>query len=314
MVGRILGSERYDAVILDAPPHHSICPSIAIAKAKGVPTVLDLRDVWAEEDESRSSPVRRALHPVARRGAWNIALRDGALRNADHIVVTSEPAAEIMRACVSDAERREITVVYNAYDLVDEEPSDLTNPVDPLTMVYTGSLAYGRDAQVQRLIRGMAEARHRNGTDIRLIVAGSARGDLLGTARTEGVLDRIQIVGWLARCDAIQLQRKASALLLLQPQDQQLTKVAIPGKLYEYMARRRNMFGMVGSSPSVGIIRKHALGVCVPDESPSAIANALATLAERVCARPTLPLPPKEFSAECTTHAFANVLDQVVGQ
>ena len=311
MVAAILGTEHYDAVILDAPPHHSISASIAIAKAKGVPTVLDLRDVWLEQDESRSAWT--LLHPERRRRVSNIALRDKTLRNADHVVVTSEPAAHAMAALVRDAERPGMSVVYNAYDLVDEDPSDLTTPVDPLTIVYTGWLSYGRNGQVKRLIRGIAEARRRGGPDVRLIVAGSAVGDLQDIARSEGVSDRIQIVGWIAHRDAIQLQRDASALLLLQARDEPGAKVAIPGKLYEYMARRRNIFGILGSSPSVNIIGKHSLGICVRDESPAAIADALDLLAERVSARPILPRPPEQFSAVRTTRAFADVLDRVLG-
>jgi glycosyltransferase involved in cell wall biosynthesis len=310
-VARILRSEQYDAVVLDAPPTYAISESIAIAKREGVPIVLDLRDLWPTLDGSGSAlPV---LHPRGRRKAWSDGLRDEALRNADHVVVTSEPAAQVMGTYMSDDERSDITVVYNAYDLVDEETTDLPSPVTPLTMVYTGSLAYGRHAQVQSLIRGMAEARRRGGPDVRLTVAGPDAGGLQETARAEGMRDRIQTIGWLAHGDVVQLQREASALLLLQSQESQGTRVAIPGKLYEYMGRRRNIFGMVGSSPSVDIITKHSLGVCVPRESPDAIADALAMLADRVSTRPTLPRPPEEFSAARTTRAFADVLDQVLG-
>ena len=145
-----------------------------------------------------------------------------------------------------------------------------------------------------------------------LVIAGDPGDSLLQAAEAEGVTDQVRILEWMERDQAIVLQREADALLLLQPLDRLVTRCAIPAKLFDYMARRRNILAMVGDGPSASIIRKHGLGVVTSDETPSSTAESLRELAIRVKENPFLPNPPESFSEGHKVEEFAQVLKKVL--
>jgi len=313
--GSSLESKGYDLLIVDAPPFPAVIPFIRSARKAGVPTVLDLRDLWGREDESHHPPWW-PLSPRLRRIRWSLRLRDEAVRAAAHVVLTSPDLVEVMRSRFPDLAHSHFSFIPNAYETVDSVPASTGVPLNPdhLLIVYTGSLAYGRGEQAKRFIRGMREFRRLGMGNVELIVAGAGAEGLMETAESEGIADGVEIHGWLDRDEAVELQRAAGALLLLQPTSTLEARVAIPGKLFEYMARRRPILAMVGSGPAGEIIREHGLGVVPSGEGQRPLAEALGELAEQIRAAPYLPAPPEMFSERSTVAEFARVLDRVMAR
>jgi len=152
--------------------------------------------------------------------------------------------------------------------------------------------------------------RKRGAGVVQFIVAGDGGEALLGAARAEGVADDFELRGWVAEDEAVQLQRSADALLLLQPPDKSIgVRLAIPAKLFEYMERRRHILGMLGPSPSAELIEDNDLGLVVSTKEPGGIARTLEELESRVRQNPTLPHPPETYSEDHTVAAFADILD-----
>jgi glycosyltransferase involved in cell wall biosynthesis len=302
----------YDVVIVDAPPRPGVVPFMRWARRKGIPTVLDLRDVWALENERL--PIWAPLAPRLRREWWDLRLRDEAIRSAERIVLTSPEMADLMASRVPDVERSRFVSIPNAFGEVDQAaPGQIGkgSAADPFTIVYTGSLAYGRDEQAMDLLRAMAILERSGGPTIQLVLAGGNAQTLTQVAENEGMAGRLVTHSWLSREQSLELQRSASALLLLQPDEHTGTRVAIPAKLFEYMARRRAILGLVGG-PAARVIQEHGLGVVARSDDPAGLADAIVDLVECVKREPFLRPPPDGFSETTTTADFAALLSDVL--
>ena len=300
----------FEAMILDAPPNPSLVPFFRLAQSNNTPVVLDFRDWWDAPPDP--VPWWNRVSPSQRRMEWERRLREEVVLSADHIILNTAPMKLAMREAFSMLPESTFSAITNAFGQVDDVPdlSPSRASEDHLKMAYTGSLAYGRDHQVGNLIRAMGETSGEGGSNVELIIAGKVRESLKSLAAREGVGNRVRFLGWISQEDAIKLQRDSEVLLLVQPD--RCADVAVPGKLFEYMARRRNVLAMVGNGPAATLIREHDLGVVVNGESPQDIRSALANISERVRIRPFLPPPPECFSERSTVHEFAQILDRVL--
>jgi hypothetical protein len=166
--------------------------------------------------------------------------------------------------------------------------------------------------QAVQLLKGVGELRRKGGPEIEVLFAGDGENVLPGLAEREGISDLITVQGWVGLDQAIDLQRASQALLLLQPATSVETRVAIPGKLFDYMARRRTIFGMLGPGPAADIISEHGLGIVTSAQDPAKIADSLMKLVRRAIEHPVLRHPPAEYSEENTVQDFARILDRVM--
>ncbi len=303
--------QNYDALVVDAPPRPAAVPLMRWARRRSIPVLLDLRDVWAWDDEAR--PALFDLRPASRRLRWELPLREEAIMGAAHVVLTTPTTAAFMSGEFPTLPTSHFSSIPNGFMQVDEVCDGSENEWSgTLRIAYTGSLAYGRIDQAVALVKGMAELRRRGGPMVELIIAGDEGETLLDTARAVGLEDHVEARGRISRDAAIQMQREADVLLLLQP-SLLATREAIPAKLFEYMERRLHIFGLVGSSPGARIIEEHGLGV-VSAEDPQSIAGALEKLAAAVAQRRFLPPPPEVYSERATVSEFAERLDRILAR
>lgn len=310
----LLEAGDIDLVIADGPPHASVVPVIRTARDRGVPIVLDLRDIWIGE-QATGFQLRAWADPEARRRHWRSRLREEAVRGAAHVVLTSPAMARVTRAWFPDLPDSRFSCVTNGFGEVDggAETQSLGQR-SGIRIVYAGSLAYGRSGQASSLLKGLSALRQVRDLPLEVLFLGEVDPSLKEVAVQEEIGDMVTFRGWVDTDLATELQRGADALLLLQPPNQIETEVAIPGKLFDYMARRKHVLAMVGPGPAADLVKSHDLGVVVSSEDPAVISQALMDLATRVGERPVLPPPPEEYSERATVAAFARILDQVVGK
>ena len=309
--GRSLANGHYDLVIADGPPNPSVAPVLRLARRLGVPSVLDLRDMWVSRVPRfvRWAPASLTPFPGLRRELWNRRLRQESIRAADRIVVTTQEMADLLMEELRGLGNRRFVVVPNAFAVPDQGGLETKRQRNrSLRLVYTGSLAYGRALQMLQIIRALAKMRRETGQDFEVLVVGPVRPEMVEVARQEDLHGRLRMTGWVAREEAVAFQRGADALLLLQPFDKPATRVSTPAKLFEYMERRRNILGFVPPGPAAQIIEQYGLGVVVRSQEPVEIRKSLEELIGRIRSQPSLPPPPRCFSERETMAAFAKVL------
>jgi hypothetical protein len=254
------------------------------------------------------------LQPKERRTRWARTLRGEALRGMDHIVVNSPETVELLRAAFTDVPQDRISTITNAYLEVDDPappPAEGPGPDErPFRISHTGILAYGRDALAIDLIRGIGALRRHGGPRIELVLTGQKVPAVTEAAEREGVSDQVRVLGWVDRERNLEIQRDSDALLLLQPA--QYAEAAIPGKLFEYMGRRRPILAFMPDGSAPRIIRQHGLGRVISSSDPATVAEELGAFLAEVRDRPILPAPPATFSEESTVSDFAAVLTRVL--
>ena len=237
---RLLADETFDCAITTSPPESAHLIGRALRK-RGLPWVADVRDAWTFE------PLRPRF-PTGLQRRFDERLERRWLGAADAVVCVSRTAAEDVR----DRLGIDATLVPNGWDpdLSTEDPGS-PQAVDPLpladpnrvSLVYTGRFgSYGRDPRP--LVEALGQlARHEPAIArrIELVVAGPLTEDERALLSTDVTPARIVARGSLDRVQALALQSRADALLLLaSPARTQLLNI----KLFEYLAAGRPILAL----------------------------------------------------------------------
>lgn len=300
---------KYDILIVDIPPLPAVIPILRRAREEGIPIVSDFRDLWMPDERVSTFSW---FSPEGRRQIWRNELSTAVVGASASIVLTTPEACDAARAAFPTLDPLRFQCITNAFDEPDSDEQASASVPDVPNLLYTGSLAYGRDRLVETVIRAMGILRRR-GEGIRLTLAGTPSAALDRLAVSEGVCDLVSQVGWVGRDDVVQLQREAGALLLLQPPNARGISEAIPAKLFEYMERRRHILSI--STPAADeIVEDYDLGIVASALAPPEMADALLRLRDRVRARPVLPAPPERFSGERTVAELAEILDVALSE
>jgi glycosyltransferase involved in cell wall biosynthesis len=262
----LLHQSQFDCMITASPFESTHL--LGILMGRGRPAwVADLRDGWTID--SWRSPLPWKWQRRLDRG-----LERRSLGHADAVsTATAAIAADLKGRLV-----REVHHVTNGWD-PDLEPEVECSPVpavaaDRTTLVYTGSLwrTIGQNPaplfDALRRLRGEAPEIL---SQLELVIAGplspieSQRLDDFGL---HGVLRH---VGQLPRLEAVALQRRGDALVLVTS----TTRNVVTGKIFEYLASGRPILVLGGEDEASAVVKETQAGVVVPRDDAVAIARAL---------------------------------------
>ena len=229
-----LHARRPDVLIVSGPPYFPLFGGTAAAMLRGIPRILELRDLWPEYAEEmglvRSRLLRRALYLADR----------ALLSRATAIVTVTDSFRQTLEAKVRGVPVR---VFPNGVDLDFYKPAE--ERVDAnrtFTFGYAGTLGYGQD--VPAVIRAFGRARRSASRELRLLVVGdgSERDSVEGTIAREGLGGAVVLSPPIARADTPAFYRSCDALLVPLARLPSLEKT-VPSKLFEVMASGRPVLG-----------------------------------------------------------------------
>lgn len=274
---------RPDLVYSSGPPHSAHIVASRIARRAGLPWVVELRDVWANNPYvPNPAPVELAQRLLSR----------GVLRQASACVTLTATAAAEVGALTG----RPTVVSFNGHEREDFAGLDDVPALDAhrLTIIHAGVIYAGRRDPVDlfQALAILGPERHA----VRVLFYHDELASVLRRAEQAGVADCIEIHRPIPRAEILRVERGADVLLLCRwanPRDDGI----IPGKLFEYIGARRPVLA-VGSTTgeAAAIIREGGFGVV--SNSPMEIAGQLRRwIAEKRAAGgrlPDLPAPPTE--------------------
>lgn len=282
-----LRNDPPDVVLASGPPFHTFVAARWIARAFGVPLVLDYRDEWSECPFDFVS-----AGPDDRR--WE---RD-CLRDAAAVLFTTQSHRTHQLRTFSELRPDRAHVVANGWEPEDFEraPSEVAGvggmaskageTPAALRLAHVGTLSGHTSPTtfLQRLDELIAaEPDWRNGLAVEFIGRRSPVAD--AALRSAACHELLSTVDHVPKREAARRMQTADALLLLCAPE---LERYLPGKLFDYVAAGRPVlvFGSEGeSSRALGDI---GLGVFCPADEPAALGQALAQLRQRRLA----PLPP----------------------
>ena len=253
---RAARERRFDCVITSAPSESTHFIGLALHR-RGMPWVADFRDGWIFE------PYRPPM-PTAPQRALDRALERAVVRRADVVIAATRPIA-------ADFEQRlgvGALHVPNGWDpeLEPGLPDGHPREEGEVTLVHTGKLTGLRGRDPSTLFAALRQVVSQNpalGKRIRLVLAGPQDTDDARAIAEAGLGELVQYVGNLPRTEALALQRRADALVLLTSRD----VCEATGKLFEYLTAGPPIIALAAGNEAARIVNETDTGITVdPDD------------------------------------------------
>lgn len=285
-----------DVVLTTSPPGSVHLAGAAVRRATKARWVADLRDSIARHAHRR--------HEV--RGEQRLARL--VARRADAVVCASRAIADEMRAVGT---RGPVVEIGNGCDFEDFDGLPYA-PGDRFRITHAGSFFGKRDP------RPFLRALERADPAVVARFAGDFRSSDREFAANLDLRDRLELVPYLSRRDALALQRDSDALLLLIPEAGGRGRGILSGKVFEYLAAERPILAAVPpDGEAAALLRETGAGVVAAPDDVDALAAALAGLVARwragELARP--PLSPDQrdrLSRRARARELLAVLEETV--
>lgn len=245
--------QRWDLVVSTAGPYGVHAPAYALRRqGRASRWIADWRDLWVDSQIFPGLPGFRVIERWLEK-RWCLC--------ADVVTTVSQPLADVLRAKYGD----KVHVIYNGFDPEDyaqlaTEPAFALDGV--LRIVYTGTIYAGKQ-DPKPLFRALAElsASGAIGPDKVQVLFCGHNANVNDLAQREDVSGYVQYLGFVPRAKALQMQRDASALLLLEVESE-TAKGILTGKLFEYLFAGPPIWtvGTGGDSSVADILKETARG------------------------------------------------------
>ncbi len=262
---RIVKASGIDVVITTSPPNSVHLVGAAVKAVTGVRWVADLRDSIARHPHRNVERAAvRAKEKVSESVAQLVA------RRADAIVAASEAIADEARGLEPGGE---VTTILNGADF-DDFAGLAYRRSDRFRITHTGSFFGKRDPRP--FLTALAES---GLTDVVARFVGDFRASDREWAESLDLGERLELLPYAPRHDALALQRDSDALLLLIPEAGGRGKGVLSGKVFEYLAAERPILAAVPpDGEAARLIRETGAGVVAGPDDVAALGAALADL------------------------------------
>jgi glycosyltransferase involved in cell wall biosynthesis len=294
---RIVRREAIDVVLTTSPPGSVHLVGAAVRARTRARWVADLRDPIVGHAHRR-----REI-----RGEPALARLVG--RRADAVVAASAGTADSMERF---ARGLAVHVVENGCDYDDFDGLEYRRG-ERFRITHTGSF-FGR-----RNPRAFLEALARTDGHVVARFVGGLPPRHRAWVAEHGLGDRVEVLDFVPRAEALALQRDSEANLLLVPEAEGRGRAVLTAKVFEYLAAERPILAVVPpDGHAAELMRETGAGVVVPPDDVDAIAEALADL-ERRWREGTLdgsPLTPElraRLDRRAGAERLAGILRDVAG-
>jgi glycosyltransferase involved in cell wall biosynthesis len=265
---RICRQEKIQLIFASGPPFTGHWIAQRLARATGLPLVLDFRDPWT----------RAPFYPRRPRLSRSLdeRLEQRCLRQASAVVSVNRAIRGDFLQRYPDLQPSHFHIIPNGFDPADFE-GRAPHPAPGWTLVHTGTMPNGRfpsglaPALTQLLAEEPALA-----DEIRIRLLGQPAAEA-EERFTRPPLDRVvRIEGYQPHEQSVQALLDAQ-LLLLFIEDGPGARGMLTGKLFEYLASGTPILALAPEGEAAEIIRATGTGLVVRGDDVAAIKSALMT-------------------------------------
>lgn len=222
-----------DLVFSSSPPHSLQLAAMKIAAKTGLPWVADFRDLWLD---AFYIPTEEQTHFAKTRNAF---LEKKVLQKASKVCTTSEEIKEDFLAKLPSAD---VSVVYNGYDGSDF--SEIKNPKNKaFTIRYFGFISSGQNPlSLFNSLVTLRKVKPEVYSNIKVEFFGKVDGTVFKSIEEHDLKDCVSYMGYVSHSEVTKLMSSSDCLLLLLPTSKY--RGMVPGKLFEYMASKKEVLGI----------------------------------------------------------------------
>ena len=248
---------RPEVIYATAPPYSTLISAWIVAKMSKVPLVVDLRDLWID------APLRLIRGRFKKR--IDKFLERVVLSGSSAIVTTTQSGARWLTEKYPK-KRDKVFTVYNGYDEKDFSGHAASKKVGgarrKLIISHVGSL-YG-DRSPAPFLKGLVTYLEREfprqlAIAVRFVGGVSQFMDVFEAYEHLGVVELKEAVDHPM---AIEIMKNSDVLLLIVAEKH---KKVIPGKVFEYLASRRPILGIVPQDGEIAELLREAGNAWVVD-------------------------------------------------
>jgi glycosyltransferase involved in cell wall biosynthesis len=229
-----LGTNNIDAVISTGPPHSMHLIALGLKERFDIPWIADFRDPWTQidfYDQLKLSTFADRKHKH---------LEKSVLTKADKVVTIS-------RSCGEDLEKlggRKVDVITNGFDTDDFKFDAALTMLPGFMFHHTGALNKDRNPVVLWEVLGDLCREHEDlKKDLVLKFTGKTDAVVFETLKQEGLESNAQRSEYMPHSEVVKAMAQ-SPILLLPLNNTPNNKGVLSGKLFEYLAARRPVFGI----------------------------------------------------------------------
>ena len=290
LFARLVGN--VDVVISTSPQFFCGMAGFWVSLLKGVPWILEIRDLWPESIVAVGALRQRSIIRTLE------ALEAFLYYKADHIVsVTHSFKDHIAGRGVAP---EDISVLTNGADLEHFVPAEKENGVRRefgLTGRFVASYigTHGMAHGLETVLQAADRLRHEEGIVFLLAGDGAERQRLLGM-KAQMDLKNVLMLPQQPKAKVPELLAASDVCLVLL-KNQALFETVIPSKIFEAMAMARPLVLGVGGE-SRKIVEGGGCGVCIEPENAQQLAEAVTILAADPTRTETLGRAGRKFVSE----------------
>ncbi|MGB2887264.1 MAG: glycosyltransferase, partial [Candidatus Acidiferrales bacterium] len=298
--------EPFDVVYTTSPPRAASVIGLLLKALCGIPWVCEFMDPWYPPQ----GRIRRKSED------W---LQARLLRNANQVVVMVKQHAEELRR-LYNVPAEKFTVIRNGFfeedfASLESSPEDLLAPgyvhLSLFGSIYPESTGSFFSALVE-LLRESPDLKER----LRLNISGYPSESVLRLAKEGELKEVIQIRGFIQdRKQVLQMMRASDCLLLFWARPD-FSRLAVPGKTYDYLRVGRPILAVTQEGGAKELIEEAQAGWVVPPGDTEAIKQALRAILrshrQNGLPRPTRPEFVAQFRWDRHAENLANVFHEAV--
>jgi glycosyltransferase involved in cell wall biosynthesis len=266
---RILRREEISVIYSTSDPFTDHLVGYCLKKLFGKPWVADFRDPWT----------RNVLYqkPFRYRQRIDFSLEKRFTHAADRIVVVSEPMRSLFYQQHPEVNIAKLIVITNGYDPDDFDSIILPERQDKkFTITFVGrfSTPNSRTPAIFEAIQSLIEDSPGVKDDIRAVIVGSFSQADQEFVASLGLQEVVEIAGYQPHRKSIEYMLR-SQVLLLTLSDASGVETMYTSKLFEYLAAKKPILGVMPECPAARLIEELHAGIIVPPCDVSAIRQAI---------------------------------------
>lgn len=220
-----------DTIITTGPPHSLHLIGLHLKQSLNIKWVADFRDPWTTIGYHKSLKLMNFAKKKHNQ------LEQKVLNTVDEIIVTSNHTKNEF----SLKSKQPIKVVTNGYD---NNSVEINSKDDKFTISHIGSLLSERNPLVLwEVLSELVSENQLFANAFQLSFIGVVSDAIINTVKSFGLINHLNILGYVNHDKAIEFQKKSQLLLLIEI-DSEDTKAIIPGKLFEYMISETPIIGV----------------------------------------------------------------------
>jgi len=274
LAGIFLARGRYDAVYATSPPLFVACAGWALSRARRIPFVFEVRDLWPAVAVSLGELTNPRIIRLAesierflyRKAAAIVAVTRGFCRHIEGLGVPGDRIAWIANGTLPD--------------LFDPARGD-SGLKQQLGLegrfVVTFAGLHGLAQGLPSILEAAALLQTQDRIRFLFIGEGPVKDELVGIRNQRGLTNVVFLPG--VACDDVVAYLNASDALLVPLKDDAIFETFIPSKLFDYMACARPIILSVPGEARE-ILEEAGAGIYVPPEDPHRLAQAILDLSQ----------------------------------